>query len=935
MSTALYRRYRPDNFAEMIGQDQVTAPLMQALRSNRVNHAYLFSGPRGCGKTTSARILARILNCHENTEANPTDTPCEVCPSCVELARGGSGSLDVVEIDAASHGGVEDARDLRERATFSPSRDRFKIFILDEAHMVTAQGFNALLKIVEEPPSYLKFIFATTEPDKVIGTIRSRTHHYPFKLVGPATMQGYLEQLCAAENIAVGAGVLPLVVRAGGGSVRDTLSVLDQLMAGSGPEGLEYDRAVGLLGFTPTTLLDDVVESLAARDGASMFRVVEQVVSTGHEPRRFVEDLLERLRDLIVISLASDNAQAVLGSVPQDQFDRMATQAQNLGAAELSRSADVVNDALSSMTGATSPRLHLELLCARLLLPAADSSAGGLGARIDGIERALSTGASLPAGGTATAGTSAAIAPDQPRASLRPESTRTPAKRPDSTRTQPVAPVVRETVSPVAAAGPVVAPAPVVVEPAPTPVVAAPIAPAPVVTEPAVVTPRVATPGAQALEPAAVVPSAPIVEPVVEAVEAPVQPEAAQPEPVQAAPAPVAAEPAPVAPAAASATSGGADQHTEALRRRWPEVLETLKSVRRATWTLVDQHAQIARLSADTLFLSFSSPGLLNAFNGRGGADQVQIAIKQTLDFDVRVEGQIGSAEAAPVAPAPAQVAPVAEAPAPPVPAAAAVVPPASAPVVPAETTPVAAPTPELAPEPAVAPVASSGEAPSANPGDDDPWGAAIAQASAPEEDPWATPAPAPSKPAQESDSMAEFAAPVAPAAPETQAMPVNIFGAAVAAFAQSHQPEVPVATSVAAAAADVVEELQRGAQATAPISEPQDADPYDPGPEPQDDGYDAYAQPRAVAPAMPAPAGDSAVEAGLNTVAPWDESPRQLAERRAQEKAREDALRVSVVDDPQPDDEDLESSNLVGVPLVIKKLGGVIIEEVTEDPYQ
>ena len=275
MSQALYRRYRPDSFEQMIGQEQVTAPLMQALRSNRVNHAYLFSGPRGCGKTTSARILARILNCHENTEESPTDTPCGVCPSCIELARGGSGSLDVVEIDAASHGGVEDARELRERATFSPSRDRYKIFILDEAHMVTAQGFNALLKIVEEPPSYLKFIFATTEPDKVIGTIRSRTHHYPFKLVGPTAMQGYLEQLCAAENIVVGSGVLPLVVRAGGGSVRDSLSVLDQLMAGSGQEGLEYDRAVGLLGFTPVTLLDDVVDALSARDGASMFRVVE------------------------------------------------------------------------------------------------------------------------------------------------------------------------------------------------------------------------------------------------------------------------------------------------------------------------------------------------------------------------------------------------------------------------------------------------------------------------------------------------------------------------------------------------------------------------------------------------------------------------------------------------------------------------------------
>ncbi|HEY5514808.1 MAG TPA: DNA polymerase III subunit gamma and tau, partial [Pengzhenrongella sp.] len=381
MTTALYRRYRPETFAEVIGQDHVTAPLRQALRNGQVNHAYLFSGPRGCGKTSSARILARILNCERNTEASPTDTPCGECASCRELARGGPGSLDVVEIDAASHGGVDDARELRERATFAPSRDRFKVFILDEAHMVSPQGFNALLKIVEEPPPHVMFIFATTEPDKVIGTIRSRTHHYPFRLVPPDVMLSFLEQVSQAEGVTVGAGVLQLVVRAGAGSVRDSLSVLDQLIAGSGPAGLDYEGAVALLGFTHASLLDDLVDAIAAADGASAFRVVERVISTGHEPRRFVEDLLERLRDLIVIAASGDAAGAALRDVPADQLAHMRTQSVHLGASELSRSADLVNAALSEMTGATSPRLHLELLMARLLLPGADDSVVGFGAR--------------------------------------------------------------------------------------------------------------------------------------------------------------------------------------------------------------------------------------------------------------------------------------------------------------------------------------------------------------------------------------------------------------------------------------------------------------------------------------------------------------------------------------------------------------------------
>ena len=380
---ALYRRYRPETFAEVIGQEHVTAPLRAALAANRVNHAYLFSGPRGCGKTTSARILARALNC----DLAPVADPCGECDSCRDLARGGPGSIDVIEIDAASHGGVDDARDLREKAFFAPVRSRYKVYIIDEAHMVSTQGFNALLKLVEEPPEHLRFIFATTEPEKVIPTIRSRTHHYPFRLIPPRLLSAYLSELCEKEGVTIEAAALPLVVRAGAGSARDTLSVLDQLLGGAGPEGVTHTLASGLLGYTPDTLLDEVVDAFAADDGAAVFGVVDKVIETGQDPRRFTEDLLRRLRDLVIVSAVPDAPATGLIDVSEDQGERLVAQAARFGRADLSRAADLVATGLTEMRGATAPRLLLELICARVLLPGADHTTQGVQARLDRLER--------------------------------------------------------------------------------------------------------------------------------------------------------------------------------------------------------------------------------------------------------------------------------------------------------------------------------------------------------------------------------------------------------------------------------------------------------------------------------------------------------------------------------------------------------------------
>ena len=384
MSLALYRKYRPSVFADVIGQEHVTVPLSNALESGRTHHAYLFSGPRGCGKTSSARIMARSLNCAKG----PTPNPCGECQSCKDLVANGPGSLDVIELDAATHGLVDDARDLRDKAFFAPVQSKYKIYIIDEAHQLGPGAANALLKVVEEPPPHVIFIFATTEPEKLISTIRSRTHHYPFRLVPPGILGEHLEKICAQEGVKVAKGVIPLVVRASGGSVRDALSILGQLLAGAGADGVSYEIAIQLLGFTDGALLDDAVEALAARDGATLFKTVDRVIESGHDPRRFASDFLERLRDLMIVdALAATSANSILRDIPEDQLERMVAQAKNLGAATLSRAADIAAEGLTQMRGATAPRLILELICGRMLLPMGDASDSGLLARLERLER--------------------------------------------------------------------------------------------------------------------------------------------------------------------------------------------------------------------------------------------------------------------------------------------------------------------------------------------------------------------------------------------------------------------------------------------------------------------------------------------------------------------------------------------------------------------
>ena len=611
MTTALYRRYRPDTFDQVIGQEHVTEPLKAALRANRVTHAYLFSGPRGCGKTTSARILARCLNCAQG----PTDTPCGQCESCRELATGGPGSLDVVEIDAASHGGVDDARDLRERATFAPVRDRYKIFIIDEAHMVTNQGFNALLKLVEEPPEHVKFVFATTEPERVIGTIRSRTHHYPFRLVPPDVLGPYLTGLCAEEHIGVGEGVLTLVMRAGGGSVRDTLSVLDQLMAGAIDGQVTYQTAVALLGYTDSALLDESVDALAGGDGAAAFRVVERMVESGHDPRRFVEDLLQRLRDLLIIAVAGDGARDVLADTPHDQFERMQRQAQNWGPHGLSRAADLTDEALRAMTGATSPRLQLELLVGRILVPAPGPAQapvqGTVGMTGGGAPREASAPSSEASSGRFGArearealarkkqerAEASAPAPQAPASSAAPAPQGMPAwgSDPDWSAQKPAAPE------------PSSAPAQSKPQEAPRREVAHETAPAreamPVQAEP-----RPAAPPQQSSEFAA--------------------PQRSE------------------APARAEAPASGRD--ADMLRGRWNEVIERLSSISRVTWSMVGGNAQLGAVDGSQVVLLFPVEAMVNAFSRGPRAADVEKAINEVTGLTVSVSAQVGQASGGP-----------------------------------------------------------------------------------------------------------------------------------------------------------------------------------------------------------------------------------------------------------------------------------------------
>jgi len=421
MALALYRTYRPSRLADVVGQEHITTPLTRALENDRVHHAYLFSGPRGCGKTSTARIMARSLNC----EKGPTPTPCGECQSCVDLATGGPGSIDVIELDAASHGGVDDTRELRERAMFAPASSRYKVYIIDEAHMVSTAGFNALLKLVEEPPEHVRFIFATTDPDKVLPTIRSRTHNYAFRLVGTRELQQHLAWICEQEGVPADPAALALVARAGAGSVRDSLSILGQVIAGSGPEGITYKEVADQLGVTDTALLDATIEAVSTRDGAALFEVIESVVDTGHDPRRFVSDLLERLRDVIVVQSVPEAAGRGLIDAPDDEIERIVAQAQSLGPAEASRAADVVNTALGELKGATAPRLRLEMMAARLLVPAADDQEVGNRARLDHLERVV---ASLPATGADSKAAEVATAP--PVTEPDPGRTKEPTKEP-------------------------------------------------------------------------------------------------------------------------------------------------------------------------------------------------------------------------------------------------------------------------------------------------------------------------------------------------------------------------------------------------------------------------------------------------------------------------------------------------------------------------
>ncbi|MET8679084.1 DNA polymerase III subunit gamma and tau [Streptomyces sp. NPDC004647] len=634
-SLALYRRYRPETFAEVIGQEHVTGPLQQALRNNRVNHAYLFSGPRGCGKTTSARILARCLNCVQG----PTPTPCGECQSCRDLARNGPGSIDVIEIDAASHGGVDDARELREKAFFGPASSRYKIYIIDEAHMVTSAGFNALLKVVEEPPEHLKFIFATTEPEKVIGTIRSRTHHYPFRLVPPSTLRDYLGEVCEREAIPVEDGVLPLVVRAGAGSVRDSMSVMDQLLAGAAEDGVTYVMATALLGYTDSSLLDEVVDAFAAGDGSTAFEIVDRVIEGGNDPRRFVADLLERLRDLVILAAVPGAAEKGLIDAPADVVERMQAQAAVFGAAELSRAADLVNEGLTEMRGATSPRLQLELICARVLLPAAFGDERSMQARLDRLERGALAGGLSGAGpgpamgyvpGPDDAHAPAAHAPAAPAAGSGPAAAR--------------AALPGRAAGPQSGAGAGAGAGAGVPEGA----AAAQAGPEQAAAAPPAAPGRPGGTGAAAEQGQGGAVSRPGAWPgggspqTESSGGAGRQPGGWPSAGTPGAGAPAASPTPPSSPAPATPAAGGpapgAAQGAVQVRQKWPDILEAVKNRRRFTWILLSQNAQVAGFDGTTLQLGFSNAGARDSFVGGGSEDVLRQALNDSLGVQWKVE---------------------------------------------------------------------------------------------------------------------------------------------------------------------------------------------------------------------------------------------------------------------------------------------------------
>ena len=967
VSTALYRRYRPETFAEVIGQEHVTEPLMVALEKNRVNHAYLFSGPRGCGKTTSARILARCLNCAQG----PTPTPCGVCDSCRELSRDGGGSLDVIEMDAASHGGVDHARDLRERATLAPVRDRYKIFIIDEAHMVTREGFNALLKIVEEPPEHVKFIFATTEPNKVLGTIRSRTHHYPFRLVPPEVLLPFLQGLCDQEQVPVEPGVLQLVIRAGGGSVRDSLSILDQLMAGaSSQNGIEYDRAVALLGYTHAQLLDEVIDALGAKDAPTLFGAVSRVVATGQDPRRFVEDLLERLRDLIVVKAVPQAAGQILQGVPQDQLERLAQQAQALGERELTVAAGTVNETLNGMTGAANPQLQLELLCARLLLPAAEGSAGGaevsaLASRLQVLERRVASGAgSVPAGSApAQGGMSAARAAGMAAAGLTPKTPAPNAQAPSEPVQEAAQPAQQTSAgAPPLAGAPLAATTP---QSSGAPLSTAPLAPA-------AQAPAAQTPAPQA-------PAAPAGAPL--AGNAPAAPNAQAAPNTQAAPNAQAAPNTPAAPAATPSAPLKLDPNDPlaAVQGNWRAILNRM-SVPGAAEQLMK--VRPARMDGATLYVS-ADIATLRAV--KGFVPELTARVSEFLRRQVTIHAQVAKpgeqakpapaaasvAQPTPVQPAAPAAAPVAQAPQPPV---------QQAPQQPAQPAP-------LADGPrggedawrrhgqpltgANSPESTSVDAPLGA------WEVAPIPQSAPEEAPQQAAPAAPQAPIQEAPVQEVPAGPlapeppVAPVAQQVPTAPAGGFGERDSfAASGSGVPQQESATEPQYAQEPQHAPDSQYAQETPFAQEPPHAEepPYEEEPPFEDEP--AYAEPveAPTAPAMPAepvapagplaapvaPAGPLAPAAPIAPAGPLatppqaapvdnapvdnaparGEKPDQPAAQTAPEpvapaqQAKPAARAASDEDYVSEDDEKVENSTFIGLRAIEKIIGGTVIDE-------